>query len=152
MRRDEDYQSIAQIEECAYRRDSDCDPRVLRSDAAGAADGAAIVLMGHGTEHVANITYEQMQTAMNKLGYANVFIGTVEGLPESTECSNVIAAVKAAGYKKVFLRPLMVVAGDHANNDMADPEDEESWVSQFTADGSFTSICNITVNSIIPAG
>ncbi|MBR3262399.1 MAG: sirohydrochlorin cobaltochelatase [Lachnospiraceae bacterium] len=108
--------------------------------AAAAADGAAIVLMGHGTEHVANITYEQMQTAMNKLGYANVFIGTVEGLPESTECSNVIAAVKAAGYKKVFLRPLMVVAGDHANNDMADPEDEESWVSQFTADGSFTSI------------
>jgi cobalamin biosynthesis Co2+ chelatase CbiK len=105
--------------------------------AAAAADGAAIVLMGHGTEHEANISYEQMQSAMELLGYVNVFVGTVEGLPVSTEYSNVISAVKAAGYKKVFLRPLMVVAGDHANNDMADPEDPESWLSLFLADGSF---------------
>ena len=97
------------------------------------ADKTAIVFMGHGTAHVAKITYEQMQAQMDALGYKNVFIGTVEGEPESTSCESVIEAVKSAGYTKVILRPLMVVAGDHANNDMADPEDEESWVSQFTA-------------------
>lgn len=121
-----------------------CEDAEYAGAAAAAADGTAIVLMGHGTAHVASVTYEQMQTAMNQLGYDNVFVGTVEGEPESTECSNVIAAVKAAGYTKVILRPLMVVAGDHANNDMADPEDEESWLSQFTADGSFVSVdCQI---------
>ena len=122
--------------------------------AAAAADGAAIVLMGHGTAHSAAVTYEQMQAAMAQLGYANVFIGTVEGEPESTECSNVIAAVKAAGYTKVFLRPLMVVAGDHANNDMADPDDEESWYSQFTAEGNFDAAnvtCQIAGLGEIPA-
>ena len=105
--------------------------------AAAATDGTAIVLMGHGTAHEAAVTYEQMQTAMDELGYTNVFVGTVEGEPESTACANVIAAVKEAGFTKVILRPLMVVAGDHANNDMADPEDPESWFSQFTAEGNF---------------
>ncbi|MBR4706832.1 MAG: sirohydrochlorin cobaltochelatase [Pseudobutyrivibrio sp.] len=112
---------------------------------AAAEDGTAFVFMGHGTSHTAKVTYSQMQTQMNDLGYKNVFIGTVEGEPEETSCENIIAAVKAAGYTKVVLRPLMVVAGDHANNDMADPDDEESWVSQFTADGSFESIeCQIS--------
>ncbi len=105
-----------------------------------AEDGTALVLMGHGTSHEANITYDQMQTQMEQLGYKNVFIGTVEGEPEDTECSVVIGKVADAGYSKVILRPLMVVAGDHANNDMADPEDEESWVSQFTASEKFESI------------
>ena len=95
----------------------------------------AFVFMGHGTSHTANVTYNQMQAQMDALGYKNVFIGTVEGEPEDTECSVVIGKVKEAGFTKVVLRPLMVVAGDHANNDMADPEDEESWISQFTADG-----------------
>ncbi|MBQ9436707.1 MAG: sirohydrochlorin cobaltochelatase [Lachnospiraceae bacterium] len=104
------------------------------------ADGTAFVFMGHGTSHVANVTYDQMQSQMEDLGYKNVFIGTVEGEPEDTACDVVIGKVKEAGYTKVVLRPLMVVAGDHANNDMADPEDEESWVSQFTADGSFEKI------------
>ena len=104
------------------------------------ADGYAFVLMGHGTSHVANITYTQMQAQMEALGYKNVFIGTVEGEPEETECSVVIDKVKEAGYKKVILAPLMVVAGDHANNDMADPEDPESWYSMFTADGSFEEV------------
>ena len=104
------------------------------------ADGYAFVLMGHGTSHVANITYTQMLAQMEQLGYKNVFIGTVEGEPEETECSVVIEKVKAAGYKKVILAPLMVVAGDHANNDMADPEDPESWYSMFTADGSFEEV------------
>ena len=99
--------------------------------AAADADKTAIVFMGHGTSHEANATYTQMQEQMTKLGYSNVFIGTVEGLPEETACDAVIAAVSAAGYTKVILRPLMVVAGDHANNDMADEEDDESWVSMF---------------------
>ena len=106
--------------------------------------GTAFVFMGHGTSHTANVTYDQMQTVMDELGYKNVFIGTVEGEPEDTECSVVIGKVKDAGYKNVVLRPLMVVAGDHANNDMADPEDPESWLSQFTASGAFDKVdCQI---------
>ncbi len=106
-------------------------------------DGVAFVFMGHGTAHTAKISYSQMATQMDKLGYDNVFVGTVEGEPEETSCENIIEAVKEAGYKKVILRPLMVVAGDHANNDMAG-DDEDSWKSMFTADGSFESIeCQI---------
>lgn len=105
--------------------------------------GVAFVFMGHGTSHTAKVTYSQMQTQMDKLGYDNVFIGTVEGEPEETALSEVIAKVKEAGYKKVVLRPLMVVAGDHANNDMAG-DDEDSWKSGFESDGSFESIdCQI---------
>ncbi|MBR5050692.1 MAG: sirohydrochlorin cobaltochelatase, partial [Desulfovibrio sp.] len=107
-------------------------------------EGVAFVFMGHGTAHVAKVTYSQMQTQMNELGYKNVFIGTVEGEPEETACAEIIKAVSEAGYAKVILRPLMVVAGDHANNDMADPEDEESWLSQFTASGLFEKVdCQI---------
>lgn len=107
-------------------------------------DGTAFVLMGHGTSHTANVTYSQMQTQMDKLGYKNVFIGTVEGEPEETELSKVIEKVKAAGYKKVVLRPLMVVAGDHANNDMAG-DDADSWKSGFEASGAFEKIdCQIS--------
>ena len=106
-------------------------------------DGTAFVFMGHGTSHTAKVSYSQMQTQMNDLGYENVFIGTVEGEPEETACEAVIEAVKEAGYKKVVLRPLMVVAGDHANNDMAG-DDEDSWKSQFEASGAFDSIdCQI---------
>ncbi|MDO4517713.1 MAG: sirohydrochlorin cobaltochelatase [Bacillota bacterium] len=110
---------------------------------AAAEDGIAFVFMGHGTSHDAKVSYSQMQTQMEKLGYKNVFIGTVEGEPEETSCESIIAAVKDAGYTKVILRPLMVVAGDHANNDMAG-DDEDSWKSMFTADGGFESIdCQI---------
>ena len=106
---------------------------------AAAADKTAFVFMGHGTSHTAKVSYSQMQTVMQTLGYANVFIGTVEGEPEETACEKVIEAVKAAGYTKVVLRPLMVVAGDHANNDMAG-EDADSWLSQFKAAGCFDAI------------
>lgn len=110
---------------------------------AAAKDGTAFVFMGHGTSHTAKVSYTQMQSQMNALGYKNVFIGTVEGEPEETACENVIEAVKAAGYTKVVLRPLMVVAGDHANNDMAG-DDEDSWKSQFEASGEFDSVdCQI---------
>ena len=105
-----------------------------------AADGTAFVFMGHGTSHAAAITYSQVQTVMQDEGYNNVFIGTVEGEPESTECSNVIDAVHDAGYTKVIMRPLMVVAGDHANNDMAGEDDPESWLSLFKASGNFDSV------------
>ena len=103
--------------------------------------GTAFVFMGHGTAHVAKVTYSQMQAQMQQLGYENVFIGTVEGEPEETSCEAVIEAVKAAGYTNVVLRPLMVVAGDHANNDMAGSEDD-SWKTMFEAAG-FTVDCQI---------
>ncbi|SFK45320.1 Cobalamin biosynthesis protein CbiK, Co2+ chelatase [Lachnospiraceae bacterium KH1T2] len=107
-------------------------------------DGTAFVFMGHGTSHTAKVTYSQMQSQMDKLGYDNVFIGTVEGEPEDTSLESIIAKVKKAGYKNVVLRPLMVVAGDHANNDMAG-DDEESWKSGFTNDGSFEKVdCQIS--------
>ena len=102
-------------------------------------EGTAFVFMGHGTSHTAKISYSQMQTQMEQLGYENVFIGTVEGEPEDTACEAVIEKLKNAGYKKVILRPLMVVAGDHANNDMAG-DDDNSWKSQFEASGVFDSI------------
>ena len=110
------------------------------ADAAAAAkDGTAFVFMGHGTGHKATITYSEMQAQMNDLGYKNVFIGTVEGEPESTSLDAVLKAVKKAGYKNVIMRPLMVVAGDHANNDMAG-DDDDSWVSTFKASGAFDSV------------
>ena len=102
-------------------------------------DGVAFVFLGHGTSHTAKVSYSQMQTQMGELGYDNVFIGTVEGEPEETACEAVIDAVAQAGYTKVILRPLMVDAGDHANNDMAGDE-EDSWKSIFTASGKFDSV------------
>ena len=104
--------------------------------------GVAYVLMGHGTAHVAKVTYSQMATQMAELGYENVFVGTVEGEPEETSCEAVIEAVKNAGYTTVVLRPLMVVAGDHANNDMAGADDD-SWKTMFEAAG-FTVNCQIS--------
>ena len=112
------------------------------STAAAKDAGVAYVLMGHGTAHVAKVTYSQMATQMAKLGYENVFIGTVEGEPENTSCEAVIEAVKNAGYTTVVLRPLMVVAGDHANNDMAGADDD-SWKTMFEAAG-FTVNCQIS--------
>ena len=113
----------------------------FESVAAAKDAGTAFVFMGHGTAHVAKVTYSQMQSQMASLGYENVFIGTVEGEPEETSCASVIEAVKAAGYTTVVLRPLMVVAGDHANNDMAG-SDDDSWKSMMEAAG-LTTVCQI---------
>ena len=101
-----------------------------------AADGTALVFMGHGTSHTAAVTYSQMQNQMAALGYKNVFVGTVEGNPAETALPEVKKAVEAAGYTKVILRPMMVVAGDHANNDMAGDE-EGSWYYGFVNGGEF---------------
>ena len=103
--------------------------------------GAAFVFLGHGTAHIAKVSYSQMSTQMQQLGYENVFIGTVEGEPEETACESVIEKVQAAGYTTVILRPLMVVAGDHANNDMAG-SDDDSWKPMFE-DAGLTVDCQI---------
>ena len=103
---------------------------------AAAADGTAFVFLGHGTSHQAAVTYDQMQEQMKQLGYSNVFIGTVEGKPEDTAFPAVKKALEDAGYTKVVLRPLMVVAGDHANNDMAGDE-EGTWYYGFVNGGEF---------------
>ena len=103
---------------------------------AAAADGTAFVFLGHGTSHDAAVTYDQMQEQMKQLGYSNIFVGTVEGKPEDTAFPAVKKAVEDAGYTKVILRPLMVVAGDHANNDMAGDE-EGSWYYGMVNGGEF---------------
>lgn len=130
----EDKKAVAEIltEEAVEKAGYD-------SLAAAKEEGTAFVFMGHGTSHTAKISYSQMQSQMTDLGYENVFIGTVEGEPEDTSCESVIEKVSAAGYKNVILRPLMVVAGDHANNDMAG-SDDDSWLSQFKASGKFDKI------------
>ena len=134
----EDKEAVAKAITAEAVKDAD-----FESLEAAKEDGTAFVFMGHGTSHTAKVSYSQMATQMEKLGYDNVFIGTVEGEPEETACENVIAAVKEAGYTKVILRPLMVVAGDHANNDMAG-DDDDSWKSQFVASGNFESVdCQI---------
>ena len=89
-------------------------------------DDTAICLMGHGTEAESNAIYATMQQVFEDLGYKNYFIATVEATPTFADAAK---AAKDAGYTKAVLRPFMVVAGDHANNDMADPEDPESFVS-----------------------
>ena len=116
-----------------------------------AKDSTAFVFMGHGTSHAAAVTYTQMQTQMDELAYGNVYIGTVEGKPAETACEAVIERIKEAGYTKVVLRPLMVVAGDHANNDMAG-DDDDSWKSQFLASRAFDTVtCQIGGLGGIPA-
>ena len=91
----------------------------------------AIVFMGHGTEAESNGVYEKMQGVLDAKGMEHYFIGTVEAYPDLEQ---VLAAVKQGSYKRVVLRPLMVVAGDHANNDMAG-DDKDSWKSVFEAEG-----------------
>ena len=91
----------------------------------------AICFMGHGTEAESNGVYEKMQKVLADKGMKNYFIGTVEAKPD---LEDVLAAVGNGSYKKVVLEPLMVVAGDHANNDMAGDE-EDSWKSAFEKAG-----------------
>ena len=98
-----------------------------------AADGeTAVCWMGHGTEAAANGIYARMQKWFTDVGADNHFVGTVEAEPTARDLAKL---VKEAGYTKVVLRPMMIVAGDHANNDMADEKDPESWRSVFTAAG-----------------
>ena len=132
-----DKEAVAKAVVAAALEESGYETTAAAKDA-----GVAYVLMGHGTAHVAKVTYSQMATQMAELGYENVFVGTVEGEPEETSCEAVIEAVKNAGYTTVVLLPLMVVAGDHANNDMAGADDD-SWKTMFEAAG-FTVNCQIS--------
>ena len=113
--------------------DYDAVIKAITEDTKQFLDGqTAICFMGHGTENASNHVYADMQAKLKAAGYKDYFVGTVEAEPTFQE---VVDAVKAAGYKKVVLEPLMIVAGDHANNDMADPDDPESWYSLFKAAG-----------------
>lgn len=94
-------------------------------------EGAAIVFMGHGTEHEANAAYAKLQQHLTDAGYANYFVGTVEATPT---LDDVLALVQDSGAKKAVLLPLMIVAGDHANNDMAG-DGEDSWKTAFERAG-----------------
>lgn len=89
-----------------------------------------LVLMGHGTEHHANAAYPTLEYTFHALGYQQVLVGTVESFPE---LKNVLAKLQISGKKKVLLMPFMIVAGDHARNDMVGEED--SWMSELTEEG-----------------
>ena len=93
--------------------------------------GEALVLMGHGSGHIANMIYPALQTAFRFKGAESVFVGTVEGWPE---LDDVLAQLKRGAWKRVALAPLMLVAGDHAMNDMAGDE-PDSWKSRLEAEG-----------------
>ena len=98
----------------------------------------AIVFMGHGTSADSNEVYQNLQDHLTADGYDNYYIGTVEATPS---LDDVLAAVKTGSYERVLLEPLMVVAGDHANNDMAGDE-EDSWKSVFEKEG-YTVECQL---------
>lgn len=114
---DEDYENVAAA--------------VAADTAEYETDGTAVVLMGHGTEHDSNAAYAKIQEVFTANGPENYFVGTVEAEPT---VEDMVAAAKDGGYTRVVLRPLMVVAGDHANNDMAGDE-EDSWKSIFESEG-----------------
>ncbi len=89
-----------------------------------------LVLMGHGTDHHANSAYPTLEYTFHALGYNQVLVGTVESFPE---LKNVMAKLEISEKKKVALMPFMLVAGDHAKNDMAG--DEDSWKSELEEAG-----------------
>lgn len=94
-------------------------------------DSEALVLMGHGTDHFANAAYCQLERKFRTEGYANVHVGTVEGYPT---LDSIIPQLQANGTNKIMLMPFMIVAGDHARNDLSG-DDDDSWKSQLEALG-----------------
>ena len=111
-------------------------------------DGAtALVFMGHGTEAAGNGIYDKMQAVFNGKGKYDYFVGTVEARPS---LDDVIRDVREGHYKRVVLRPLMLVAGNHAVNDMASPDDPDSWYSRFTTEG-YETLCIIAGLGQLPA-
>ena len=121
---DEDFQTVA---------------KAITEATADYDDGeTAIVFMGHGTEAESNGVYAKMQQVLTDGGYDHYYVGTVEATPS---VDDVLAAVKQGSYKRVVLRPLMVVAGDHANNDMAG-DDDDSWKTTFEKAG-YEVVCEV---------
>ena len=119
---EEDYRKACQI--------------VMKELSAPLAVDEAFVLMGHGTEHYANSAYCQFENMLRDLGFENTYVGTVEGFPS---LDYVIRRMRIRGIRKVYLMPLMIVAGDHARNDLAGAE-EDSWNSLLQAEGFETDI------------
>ncbi|MBR0093083.1 MAG: sirohydrochlorin cobaltochelatase [Lachnospiraceae bacterium] len=112
--------------------DFDTVVKAITEKTAAYDDGkTAIVFMGHGTEAASNQVYSAMQEALQVAGKENYYVGTVEAEPT---LDDVMAAMDGKGYERVILEPLMVVAGDHANNDMAGDE-EDSWKTVLTGEG-----------------
>lgn len=95
------------------------------------SEDEVLVFMGHGTEHHSNFVYAALNYQFIVEGHKNMIMGTVEGYPE---ISDVVKAVRASGARKVLLTPFMIVAGDHANNDLAGDE-EDSWKTIFEREG-----------------
>ncbi|MGL4282787.1 sirohydrochlorin cobaltochelatase [Eubacterium aggregans] len=112
--------------------------RILAGDVPELSADEACVFMGHGTDHHANSAYPAMDYYFKHHGYPGVFMGTVEGFPE---LSDILPKLEAGGYKRIHLMPFMIVAGDHAQNDMAG-DDEESWKSQLMAQG-YEVVCHL---------
>ena len=113
-------------------RDFDMVAEAIVEATAAYDDGeTAVCFMGHGTEAASNSVYAKMQTVLSEAGCEHYYIGTVEAEPS---VEDVLESVRAGSYKRVVLRPLMIVAGDHANNDMAGDE-ADSWKSVFEAAG-----------------
>lgn len=120
--------------------DFDAVVKAITEDTAEYDDGeTAICFMGHGTEAESNQVYSRMQELLTENGYENYYVGTVEAEPS---LEDVLAAVGEGEYKRVVLKPLMVVAGDHANNDMAGDE-EGSWKTTFE-DAGYEVECVVT--------
>jgi len=106
--------------------------QILAADTADyAADDTAIIFMGHGTEHPANDTYQKLAECFQSQSYDHYLVGTVEATPN---LEDIMAQADALQVQKVVLLPLMIVAGDHATNDMAGDE-EDSWKTQFKGQG-----------------
>ena len=105
--------------------------QAVMSEFPALAEDEALVFMGHGTTHYANTVYAALDYTFKDLGYTRTFLGTVEAYPSMESLKK---QLRALAPKKVILAPFMVVAGDHANNDMSG-EDEDSWKSQFETEG-----------------
>jgi sirohydrochlorin cobaltochelatase len=143
------FESTALGEPLLTSRDDFCRVAEAVAEATSEYDDGetAVVLMGHGTEAAANGIYDMMQETFARMGKNNFFVGTVEASPS---LDDVIAATGKGDYRRVVLRPLMLVAGNHAVNDMADPDDPDSWYSRFTAAG-YETVCVIEGLGQIPA-
>ncbi|GFI62583.1 sirohydrochlorin cobaltochelatase [Clostridiales bacterium] len=112
-------------------RDYDRVVEIMAEEVKKAADGRAVILMGHGTEHYADAAYAALDYRFKAMGHNNIFVGTVEGYPDFNQ---VKSYVKNSNFKRVLLTPFMIVAGDHANNDMAG-DGENSWKTLLEKDG-----------------
>lgn len=113
------------------QEDAEACAEALRMDYDFIAKNEAVLFMGHGSEHYASFVYPAMNFIFRDLGFSNFFLGTVEGYPELT---SIIKELKKLNPTKVYLSPFMIVAGDHANNDLAGDE-EDSWKSILESEG-----------------